>query len=841
VFLFVILIYGFPADTAQRGFAAIDERHPMREDPIKRPAPTPLKIVIAMGLVSFAALAYEVTLTRVFSFVTGYHFVYLVIGLAVLGYGAAGSFHALRGRVTPGVLSVGAMLFAVAGIGAVLGLSSIAFDPGAVFTDPGRQLVSLVILTLVVFVPFLGAGLVIGGIIARHGSDAGRVYAFDLVGAGLGSAATPAMLEWLGAPALAGALSVLLGGAAFLIAPSRGFRVAAAVSVAVPAAFLGLVAMNGEPEYRVPPTKPYHYLKATGVRFEHRRWSALPRIDVTAPSRVTVFGFGGDLAEKYRDTKWELRGVLQDGTAYTAMLGLEDVQQIDTMDFLGGFLQGSAFPLRRGGSALVIGVGGGIDVLIALHEGIRRVVGVEMNPFITELLTDRYRDFTGGLAADPRVELVTAEGRLFLSTTHERFDAIQLSGVDTFAALSSGAFAVAEAYLYTVEAVEALFDRLKPGGILSYSRHVLEPPRETIRNASNMVAAFARRGMDDCRDRILIVAGRGWANCMAKPDGFTPEELARVRTWAEALGFRLLYDPERRGSTAFDRLIRARPETRRAFLYDYHYDISPTTDERPFFFQYGKPSKLFDVEEGVSLKDDWPLYIPSALATLLVSLAVMAACSTLFILVPVAVAELGRRRRGRPGTPGAPRFRVLVYFSALGLGFLFVEIALMQQFTVFLGNPTQALTVILFALLASSGLGSATSRRFSSGRILLVIPVLIVVYAVGLRYLISGLLGSPLPLRIALVVATVAPLGFVLGNAFPLGIRALSVRRPGLLPWAFAVNACFTVLGSAGAVVLALLFGFPATLVAAAIVYLVAASAFRRLEGGLERGSTDGG
>lgn len=838
MFLFAFLIYGFPNATAESDSRAIDELHSMREDPIRSTARTPVKIMIAMGLVSFAALAYEVTLTRVFSFVTRYHFVYLVIGLAVLGYGAAGSFHTLRGRVTRGVLSVGAMLFAIAGIGAVLGLSYIAFDPGAVFTDPGRQLVSLVILTLVVFVPFLGAGLVIGGIIARHASDAGRVYAFDLVGAGLGCAATPALLEWLGAPALAGLLSILLGGAGFLLAPSRRLRVAAAGSAAVSAAFLGLVVLNGEPEYRVPPTKPYHYLKAAGVPFEYRKWSALPRIDVTAPSRVGVFGFGGNLAEKFRDTRWNLRGVLQDGTAHTAMLGLRNAEQIGTMEFLGGFVQGSAFPLRPGGSALIIGSGGGIDVLIALHAGMHRVVAVEMNPIITELLTDRYRDFTGGLAADPRVEFVTAEGRQFLSTTDERFDAIQLSGVDTYAALSSGAFALAEAYLYTVEAVEAFFDRLKPGGILSYSRYYLEPPRETIRNASNMVAAFARRGMDDCRDRILIVAGRDWANCMAKPDGFTPEELARVRTWAESLGFRLLYDPERRGSTAFDRLIRAGPGTRRAFLDDYHYDISPTTDERPFFFQYCKASKLFDMAEWVSLEDDWPLYIPSALATLLASLIVMAVCSTLFILVPIAVVELRRGRSRRPeSSPGALRFGVLVYFSALGLGFLFLEIALMQQFTVFLGNPTHALTVILFALLASSGLGSAMSRRLSSGRILLVIPVLIVAHAVGLRYPISGLLGWPLPHRIAFVVATVAPLGFALGTAFPLGIRALSVLRPGLIPWAFAVNACFTVLGSAGAVVLALLFGFPTTLVAAAIVYLVAANAFRRLEAGLGRGS----
>jgi SAM-dependent methyltransferase len=803
------------------------------------PVRAPRQVVTAMALTSFAALSYEVTLTRVFSFVTWYHFVYMVIGLALLGYGAAGSLLTLRGKVTPAVLSGGAALFAVAGIASVLGLGSVAFDPAQVFLQPVGQILALLLLTLLVFLPFLGAGLVIGGILSRHGVDAGRIYAFDLVGAGLGCAATPFLLEWVGAPALAGLLSLLLSAGAWMLAASRWTRLVAAASALIPAAFLAVIAIRGEPELRTPNTKPYNHLRARGIGVDYRRWSALPRIDVSEPRDVPLFGFGGELSAKYGGVRWVLRGVFQDGTAHTAMLELENPAQIDRMGFLGGFVQGSAFPLRRDGSALVIGVGGGIDVLIALHAGLQRVVGVDINPIITGLLTDRYRAFTGNLAGDPRVELVTAEGRHFLSLTEERFDVIQLSGVDTFAALSSGAFALAEAYVYTVEAIEAFRARLKPGGILSYSRYLFDPPRETIRNASNMVEALARRGVTDARDRICVVAGKSWANCMLKPDGFTAAELAAIRAWAGERGFRLVYDPERPGDTAFDRLIRSAPAERRAFLDAYHYEIAPATDEWPFFFQYGKPSKLFSLEKGVSLAEDWPLYIPSGLATLLASLVLMAVLSWLLIRTPVRVAERRRRAAAAPEEAGrsspAPRRAVLLYFAGLGLGFLFLEIALMQRFIVFLGNPTYALSVILFSLLASSGLGSALSRRLTRGWVLWLIPLAVVGYLLGLGRAIDALLGLSTPLRILFAVVAMTPLGLLLGMAFPLGIRALSHRDPGVVPWAFAVNACFTVLGSAGAVVLALLFGFAATFLAAAGVYLVAALAFRRFGGGLAR------
>ena len=805
--------------------------------PTDEPVRTPFRILVAMGLVSFSALAYEITLTRIFSFVTWYHFVYLVIGLALLGYGAAGSLLTFRGKTTDGLLAGGAALFSVTGLGAVLGLGYIVFDPASMFKEPLGHILNLAALTLIVFLPFLGAGLVICSILSRHGADASRVYAWDLVGAGLGCAVTPQLLQWVGAPGLAGILSLVLAAGGLLLSTTRPTRVLTSLAAVVPLVYLGALITGGEPEFHMPPTKPMYYLKESGIRVDFKRWSALPRIDVTEAREVSVFGFGGNLSEKYANTNWEIRGVFQDGTAHTALLRLESPDRIPVMDFLGGFIQGSAFSLRPGGSALIIGVGGGIDVLIALHADLDRIVGVEMNPVISYLLTDRYRDFTGGLFEDPRIQIVTAEGRQFLSTTDETFDVIQLSGVDTFAALSSGAYALAEAYVYTVEAVEAFFHQLKPGGILSYSRYYFDPPRETIRNASNMVEALRRRGVTDFHNRILIVAGNEWANCMGKPDGFTSGELESVRTWAAGLGFKVLYDPEQPAATPYDRLIRGGESERRAFLEGYHYDISPATDERPFFFHYFKPSRLFSLEPGRTLEEDWALFIPTALWTLIVSLTIMALFTLLFILGPMALTRRppdGKKTAPASG-PGAARFPVWVYFSGLGMGFLFLEIALMQRFIVFLGNPTYALSVILFTLLASSGLGSAWSRRLASSRVVLLIPPAIVGYLFGLPVAITACLGLSLPLRIVFSMTALAPLGLLLGMAFPLGIRALSALRPGLVPWAFAVNACFTVLASAAAVLVALLFGFAVTFLAAALFYTAASLAFRRFHGGLSR------
>jgi hypothetical protein len=449
---------------------------------------------------------------------------------------------------------------------------------------------------------------------------------------------------------------------------------------------------------------------------------------------------------------------------------------------------------------------------------------VEVNPHIAELLTGRYHGFTGRVFSDPRVELVVAEGRHFLSTTSERFDAIQLSGVDTFAALSSGAYALAEAYLYTVEAVGDFLDHLAPGGLLSYSRYEFEPPRETIRNVSNMIEALRRRGVPDPAGRLMVVAGKEWANCMVKPDGFTAEEKEAVRRSTAALGFRVSYDPDRPGHDAYDRLVRAGPEERAAFLRDYAYDVSPVLDDRPFFFQYFKPRTLLRPPPGVDLRRDWPVVVPTGLLTLAVTLVLLTLLSALLILAPL---------RGRVGAgAGARRGAVFGYFAALGLGFLFVEITLMQAFTVFLGNPTYALSVVLFTLLSSSAVGSALTQGRDARLTLLALPPVLVAAAFGLRAALPALLGLPLAGRIACTMALLAPLGLLLGTAFPQGIRRLAGAAPALVPWAFAVNACFTVLGSASAVLLALLAGFRVPMIAAALLYALAAALLPRLATG---------
>jgi len=786
----------------------------------------PGRTAAALALVSFAALGYEITLTRVFSFTTWYHFVYLIIGIALLGYGAAGSFLTLRGRAGGALLSGATALFSLGGIAAVLLLGRSGFDPASLFLEPGRQIGRLVLDILILIPPFLGAGTAIGGIVARHGSDIGRLYFCDLLGAALGCLATPFLLGFLGAPALAGLLALAAAAAGFLLTERPRHVLAPATATLLSVMFLGLIAIRGEPEFTLPKTKPLQLVRDAGVRSDYHRWSALPRVDVTESRNMPLWGFGGALSPGMTGWRWETRGIFQDGSAPSALLRLHDRSEVGKLPFLGGYLQGAAFRLRPAGSVMVIGVGGGIDVLLALHHGCRRVVGVELNPTMATLLTGRYRDYTGDIFRDPRVELVTSEGRHFLSLTREQFDVIQLSGVDTFAALSSGAFALAEAYLYTVEAQLDFFARLRPGGILSYSRFEFDPPRETIRNVSNMIEALRRRGIDDVRERFIVVAGGDGADSMVKPDGFTREEREAARRSARELGFRLLYDPDQDAGGPYDRLIRADAAGRRDFLRGYRYEISPVTDERPFFFQYFKPGNLF--QPGTNWRLDWPNLVPTALLALVISLVLLGFLAAVLILAPVTARATA--------FAGVRRSAVFLYFAALGLAFLFVEIALMQRLTVFLGNPTYSLSVVLFALLSSSAVGSGLTRRLERRWTLLALPAVLAVYLFGLGPAIRALLGFPLPARIAATVAILFPLGFLLGTAFPLGVRRVSAVASGLVPWAFAVNACFTVLGSALTVLLALLLGFRLPLAAAALLYLSAAWALPRFQAGESRG-----
>jgi len=452
---------------------------------------------------------------------------------------------------------------------------------------------------------------------------------------------------------------------------------------------------------------------------------------------------------------------------------------------------------------------------------------VEINPIIAnDVMRGAFQDFSGGIYAHPRVRVTVDDGRSFVRRSPDRYDVIQASLVDTWAATAAGAYTLSENSLYTVEAFTDYFDHLSDDGVITITRWVFDG----LRLVSLAQEACARRGCD-AADRLAIVQSGRVATFLFKKRAFTPAETAALRQLAQSLDFTVLYAPDRRGAVTpplpdpKDRVWTSRPgdyeqlvlsPDRHAFYERYNLDVRPTTDDRPFFFHTTRLRDQFEVAFGRGM------LFGNGLSALLSLMTISATLVVLFIIGPLALA-----RGTRLGT-GWPRW--LAYFSCLGAGFMLVEVALLQRFVLLLGHPVYSLTVTLFSLLLGTGAGSFLSRRFDSTvlrtRVLQALIGIVAVAIVGillLPWLIESVIQAPRWMRIGLAVLLLTPAGALMGVPLPSGVRLLAARQPDLVPWAWGMNGALSVVGATLAVFIAMNWGFSATLAAGAAAYVVAA------------------
>jgi hypothetical protein len=792
---------------------------------------------LGVFLLCAATLALEVALTRILALTMWHHFTYVVIGVALLGFGAAGSWVTMRGsarlrRGMDGSIASYVFAAAVATPMCYLMMTRVYFDPQRIVSEP-LHLVSLLLIYGIIAVPFFCAGLGICAAISSYRADVGAVYFADLLGAGCGALVVPFCIEPLGGPGLILALGLVLAVAAACFwlshaaataSPWPVLRAVVAVALAAAGAVWGLpVARSDVFDPPLAPSKDMALFQRA-KDLEVTRWTPLARIDVTkqhefVPMMGGVFRAG--------TPPHPIHGIFQDGAAPTTFVKWDP--EPGKMDFLRHSTTGAGYPaLRARGveapAVLAIGVGGGVDLQIALAHGAKSVTGAEINDVTLDLLRGRYAEFTGFLARDPRVELVHAEGRHFARDAQargRRYDLIQLSGVDTYTALSSGAYALSESYLYTREAVADFLATLTEDGLVSYSRFVFpDKPRETLRLAATAVAALEQSGHSEAFRHLCILYGDQhpfhWGTLLIGRRPFSATELAAVRAFCTENGFTMLFDPAVPGQTAFDDCLRRPPEARADFFALYPYDVRPARDERPFFFNFFKWSGLWRAGEygGHPYSDTYPI----GLLLLLVALVQTVLLGALFILRPLGGFDRGLADR--------TTFGALAYFSALGVGFIALEIALMQKLVLFLGHPTHALTLVLPTMLIAAGLGALSVRSSTEPRrrlrlLAFLAPVLIVATWWLVTHGLDRFLAAAFWARVGLAVAALSPVAFVLGMAFPSGIRLVDRRRPELVPWAWAVNGFTSVLGSTGAVVLAMVSSFSTVMLTVAVVYAV--------------------
>ena len=789
-----------------------------------------MRLLIAIALLSAAAIAYEILLMRLFSIVQWHHFAYMIISLALLGYGASGTFIALaRGWLLDrfdAVFAVFAALFGVLAVAAFALAQRLPFNPLEIVWDTRQQLY-LLALYLVLAVPFFCAASCIGLALARYGAGIERIYRADLMGAGAGALAIVAVLFALPP----GDCLALIGGAGLVAAGlgCAGRRAVAAALIAV-----GVVAPLLVPEGLVEPRlSPYkglsQALRIPGARVIETRSSPLGVLSVVESPETPLRHAPGLSLMSRADIPAQL-GVFTDGGAMTPILRGDGPENAAYLDDTSAALPYHLLDRPR---VLVLGAGGGADVRLALFHGARRIDAVEVNPQMAALVAETHAEFAGNLYARPGVVLHIAEARGFAARSTARYELVHLALFDAFTASAAGLHALNESTLYTVEALETLLDRLDSGGFLAITRWLRLPPRDSVKLLATAIAALERRGVAEPRARLAVIRSWDTATLLVKNGALTADDETAVRRFAEARAFDIAYLPGMRADEANRRNILPRPylheaavallgPRRDAFLAGYKFDVAPATDDRPYFFHFMKWRVLPELLRlrlggGVPLIE-WGTIILAA------TLVQAALASLVLVLAPLGVLK---RAAGGPSLA-----RVAVYFLALGLAFLFVEIAFMQRFALFLSHPLYAIAVVLSAFLVFAGLGSGAAKRFGERwrlpPIALAVGCIVVIAAVYLALLpvlFDWLRPLPEAARVAVSVGLIAPLAFFMGMPFPLGLARVAEAAPALVPWAWAINGCASVIAAVLATLLAVHWGFT-VVVALALAFYVVAAAF---------------
>jgi hypothetical protein len=471
----------------------------------------------------------------------------------------------------------------------------------------------------------------------------------------------------------------------------------------------------------------------------------------------------------------------------------------------------------------VVGVGGGFDILTALYYEASSVTGVEINGATLELARTIYRSNFRGWVDDPRVSLVHAEGRHYLAREPSRYDVLQLSGVDSVSGTPASAHVFSENYLYCSEAFDLYLDRLSPDGILNMMRNEFTPPREMLRALVSATEALRRNGATRPSEHVVVLASYNgsFTALLVKRNAFRPEEVARLGKWtAGTPDFFVAAAP---GVTGPDNLYQRflaleDPRKERVFAHGYPFDIRPVDDDRPFFFRFSYWWHLFAGRQALAGS------IPVMEIGLLLLLAVTGLAALVCVVLPLRV--LTRR-----GEAVAHRFRHGAYFAGLGLGYMAIEVALLQRFGIFLGHPNHALSVVLAGLLLASGLGAQflapLARRPYGVRLLAyALSAVVLVEHLLILPLLPRLIGWPMSARVAIVVACLLPLGLCMGAFFPAGLQRLKDEAPAFVPWAWGLNGVFSVVAPVLSVGISMTWGVSALLLGSLLVYLGAALAY---------------
>ena len=797
------------------------------------------RLFLATLLISAAAIGYEILLMRVLSIVQWHHFAYMIISLALLGYGASGTFIAINKRwLEPRFelsFAVSGLLFSITIVGCFVLGQQVPFNALEIVWNP-RQLINLSLIYFIYFVPFFFAACCIGLAFTCRRSIVSRIYFFDLLGAGLGAALIIVLLFVLSPQnalivlaALALLASILVGtGLAArktLIAMQAFWLVAFAF--ALPQEWLGL---------RVSEYKGLSQaLQVVESRVLTSSSSPLGLLTVVESPQVPFRDAPG-LSFNTRFVPTDQLAVFTDGDARSVITRFDG--NLSELGYLGDVTAALPYQLLTEPKVLILGAGGGTDVLMALYNGAAIIDAVELNPQMTKLVKDTYADFAGHLYDDDRITVYTKEARGFVAQSSDQYDLIHIGLLDSFAASGSGVQALNESYLYTVEAIREYLKHTAPGGMLAITRWIKLPPRDSLKLVVTVIEALRLEGVTYADRQLALIRSWNTSTLLVKNGEFSISDIDALREFARSRSFDTAFYPSMNASDANRFNLLPQPylyegtsallgEDADDFIERYKFNIAPATDNRPYFFHFLKWSALPEfvalIRRGGAGLIEWGYLI------LVATLVQAVIAGAVLIVLP-----LSRMKRSWPRGTGT---RMGSYFFLLGLAFLFVEIAFIQKFILFLSHPLYSVGVVLSGFLMFAGIGSACSGRlaqqceqkgYSPVAVAVAgISAIALLYLVLLPTLFQQLIGLPDGIKMMISVLLIAPLAFCMGVPFPIGLHRLAHSAPDFIPWAWGINGFASVMSASFATLLAIAFGFTTVVLLALGLYATAAAIVR--------------
>ncbi len=806
------------------------------------------RIYLAIFLVSCSALIFEVSLIRFFSIYLSHHFAFMVISIAMLGIGSAGTalsvFARLRNKSNITVYA------ALAGIAIIFGYivsNNVSFDPVKLSWD-GTQILYIALYCFVLSIPFFFIGILIATAFSTQSEKSEFIYSTDLLGAGTGSLSVLGLLNIAG-PEYAILTASLLCFIASFVTDGKNMKWFVSFLIIVNVLLLII-----HPDFINIKLSPYKNLslslKYPGAQHLKTYYNSFSRIDSLKSPAVR---FAPGLSLTYLDPLPEQIGLSVDGSEMNAVTKAEDKNSLRFLKFLPSALAYEILtsqkniegndnppspPFNKGGmggfgNALIIEPKGGLQALIAEYYGFKNIHKVESNSLLVKIIKNDFREFSGKIFEN---DTWTGFGRSYLHSSHiahhasRAYDIIDLPMTG---ASVSGAFGISEDYRFTIEAFKDYLNALKRDGFISVSLYLIPPPRTEPRILTTIISALEQVGIKDVSKHIAAIRSWDSITILAKKFPLNHEEIKFIREFSREKRFDLVYypgvkeeetnlyvkTPTNEYFNLFKNIIT--PESRKLFIKNYLFDITPAYDDKPFFNYYLKLKNIKAIYEIMGHK--WQYFIQEGYLIPVIFIQVFI-LSFVLILLPVGTVL-------SPFTKGG-LLPALTYFAMLGLGFMFVEVTMIQKSILPLENPSYAFATVLTAILISSGLGSFFSSRLSKLKtryFLLLLGVLIFLYSIILPLFLNIISPYSLALKIPMVFIVLTPLGFFMGIPFPMGMKLLGQKNEALIPWAWAVNGCLSVLAPILTIMLAMTMGFKAVMWLGAIAYLLAFVSLKKL------------